>query len=293
MIRSMTAFSKATGGRQGGGYWVVEIRSLNHRFFECFLKLPQEFSLFESDVRELVRSRISRGKINLTVIQSLAAPAEESLMLNEEMVKHYLAAIRKLKRRFGLQGEVSVKDLLGLPELFTVNKSQESQAEKWRSLQSAIKKSLGKAVMAKEVEGRKIGRDMMIRLKHISRAVDRVEKNAASRGQYYFGKVKKKVEELLGAAEKDDERIWREVAFLAEKSDLTEEIVRMKAHLELFAKRMNQEAEVGRELDFLCQEMHREINTMGSKAQLFEISRDVVYIKGELEKIREQVQNVE
>jgi len=161
------------------------------------------------------------------------------------------------------------------------------------ALKKILKQTLAQAIKAKELEGRKLAVDMEKRLIAICRAIEKIEQHARGQSQHVFQKLSERVDLLLAEKEKDMDRMRREVAFLADRSDITEEIVRMKSHLDLFRSRLKNSTEIGRELDFLCQEMNREVNTMGSKAQLFEIATEVVFVKGEIEKIREQIQNIE
>lgn len=291
MIRSMTAFSRVSQTTRKG-QWIVELRSLNHRYFDLSMRVPPDLVELEGPIRDLVKEKITRGKISLSITCSEEAD-EEDLQLDEAAARKYLKAVRTLKRRFGLQGDVTVEDLIKLPRLFTNKKSKESLEKSWLQVKQLLKRGVQQAVKAKEVEGGKIAQDMAMRLKAVQVAAQKIEKAAASRVQESFEKLKERVRELLGGQDGDPERLWREVALMADRSDVTEELVRLRSHLSLFQTRLRSKDEIGRELDFLCQELNREINTIGSKAQSFGISREVVFVKGEIEKIREQVQNVE
>jgi uncharacterized protein (TIGR00255 family) len=288
----MTAFARVSRSAREGN-WVVEIRSVNHRFVDLSIKLPPDFYPFEDRIRELVQSRIARGKITLGISQDLEEEALAALTLDEVIARKYLSAIEKLQRKFRLSGKVAVGDVVQLPGLFAVKKTKELAQRRWPSLQKAIAMALRKLIVAKETEGRQMMKDIARRLAAITGAVQKINEEARNRSKACFEKMRRNVHQLMGEEVKDEERLLREVALLAEKSDITEEIVRMKSHLKLFRGRLKSKTEIGRELDFLCQEMHREVNTMASKAQLFEVSRHVVFVKGELEKIREQIQNVE
>ncbi len=291
MIRSMTAFSRVTQ-KTGKGQWIVELRSLNHRYFDLSLRVPPDLVELEGPIRDLVKEKIARGKISLSITCS-GEGDDEDLELDEDAAKKYLKAVRTLKRRFGLQGDVTVEDIIKLPRLFSNKKSKESLEKSWQHLKILLKRGVEQAVKAKQVEGYKIAQDMAMRLKAIQTASQKIEKTAASRAQESFEKLKERVRELLNGQDADEERLWREVALTADRSDITEELVRLRSHISLFQSRLRSKDEIGRELDFLCQELNREINTVGSKAQSFGISREVVFVKCEIEKIREQVQNVE
>lgn len=294
MLKSMTAFSRLSVPAKQGG-WTVEIRSLNHRFFEFSLKAPQDLHGFEDQIKELIHSKVKRGKVAVSISQDKEeTAAAQNLTFDEKVIRHYLSEIKKIKKKFHLEGEMSVNDLARLPGVLTVEPVKESPEKKWPFLRKAVLKNLDQLIRMKAGEGQRIGQDIDDRLNQIAQAVQKVEKSTGHRSSEYFEKLKARLHQLLDEKREDDEeRILREVAFLAEKNDITEEMVRLRSHITLFKDRMKSNEEIGRELDFLCQEMHREINTMGSKASFFEISKEVVFVKGELEKIREQIQNIE
>ena len=291
MIRSMTAFARVNGSA-GKSPWVIEIRSLNHRYFDCSIRLPPDYFDYEMDIRDLVKSQVARGKIAVNITKANEEEAGH-LKLDETVVKGYLQAVRKIKKRYSVQGEISVRELIALPQLFAYSKVEEPPQKGWSRLAKLVKRAVGQMLKAKRREGQKIAHDLSKRLGLIEAAVGRIQTHTSKQAERYYQKLKGRLEEILDTTKVDQEKIWREVAFLAERSDITEEIVRMKSHLSLFRQHLQVDREIGREMDFLCQELHREMNTMGAKSQFFDISRDVVFVKGELEKIREQVQNIE
>ncbi len=292
MIRSMTAFARVTTGAKDR-QWTVEIRSVNHRYFDFSAKLPQSLNALESKIRDLVNSEVKRGKINISISREAAENEAGKISLNQPLLKVYAGMARQLRKQFGLKGDLTVAEMLALPGIFISESVLQAPEKEWTTVEKVLKQVLKQAVAAKELEGAKLAKDISGRLKTIAGAVGKIEALAKGRTEIIYQKLTERVAKLLDEKEKDPERAYREVAFLAERSDVTEEIVRLRGHLDLFASRMKSQAETGRELDFLCQEMHREINTIGSKSQLFEISTEVVFVKSELEKIREQVQNIE
>lgn len=292
MIRSMTAFARETGAVQGDS-WAVEIRSINHRFFDFSFKLPPVLNGFETDIRDLVQSQIRRGKIVIAISRDAEEERLKEVSLNEPAVKLYLEAISKLKKQFRVGGDITVGDLLKLPGTFTVKTPELNPDKVWQSIQKLIKQAIKQTLKAKEVEGAKLAKDIFSRLDAITKVVEKVKKLSAGEPERIYKKLTERIDVLMKDREKDTEKMQREVAFLADRSDITEEIVRLNSHLDLFKNRLKADGELGRELDFLCQEMNREINTIGSKSQLFDISKEVVFVKGELEKIREQIQNIE
>lgn len=291
MIKSMTSFARVSLGSQKDA-WTVEMRSLNHRYFDFSLRIPQELAGYETKIRELVQTVIKRGKVTLMISRS--GDAEGNFRLDEDALKQYLKTYQKLKKDFKLAGALDAVSLLSLPNLFTtkLDDKKKPQAD-WKALANTIHKVLKKTTSARNLEGRKIAKDVQKRLDHIQRTSVAIEKLAKDRAQINFKNLKQKVAKLIDDSKLDEERLYREVALVAERTDITEELVRLQSHLELFQKRIRQKGEMGRELDFLCQEMNREINTLGAKAQHFGISQRVIELKGELEKIREQIQNVE
>ena len=288
----MTAFARVSLVAEGK-HWAVEVRSLNQRYFELSLRLPPAMYSFEPQVRQLVQSVMHRGKIALSISEEGRNGGSLSYELDPDQVKAYLASSKKIKAQFKLEGKLTVEDIMRLPGVVKEKAAEEVPAWTWVKLGGLLKKALEKAVCHKEEEGEKLDQDFRQRLDKITKTTHRIETLVQGNQKIYFEKLKTRLKDLLGDEKLDPDRLHREVAFLAERSDITEETVRMKSHLELFVKWLGRPGEIGRELDFLCQEMNREANTMASKAQLFEVSQEAIAIKSEIEKIREQVQNVE
>lgn len=291
MIRSMTGFARAVSQRSEGGLG-VEIRSLNHRYLELTIKIPPSLSELEDRVRELCQSRIRRGKVTLAVSEADGGGLE-AVTLNESVLRFYLAAIRNLERRLGLRADLSVRDLLGLPQIFSIEKKAGDPNRRWSSLKSVVGMALDRLEKSRLQEGRRLAEDILGRLGKIEKSLSGIEEHAKGLPQAYYERLRKRVQELLGDATVDPDRLSREAVIWAEKSDVTEEFVRLRSHIRLFREKLAGNREVGKELDFILQEMNREINTLGSKAQDFGVSKEVVSVKAELEKIREQVQNIE
>lgn len=292
MIRSMTSFARVSLSACGKK-WVVEIRSVNQRYFELSLRLPPQLFSFENQVRQLVQSVMHRGKVTLSIGEegrNSAAPAYE---IDEDQVRAYIASAKKVRKKFSLQGDLTIESVMRLPGVVKEGPPDAAQAWTWPKLSGILKQALERAVLHREAEGKKLEEDFRSRLAHIGKMTHHVETLIRGSTKVYFEKLKGRLKSLLDDAKIEEDRLYREVAFLAERSDITEEVVRMNSHLDLFGKWLSKQGEIGRELDFLCQEMNREANTMASKAQLFEVSQETIAIKSEIEKIREQVQNVE
>lgn len=270
----------------------MEIRSLNHRYFELSLKSPPSLYGLEDGIRELCQNRIRRGKVTVT-ISELDTPYLGDVVLDEKLLRFYLSAIRRVQRRFRLRGEVSMSDLLSLPRIFSVEKKAGVPEKLWRPLKPLLEKALGRLDQSRVREGAVLGRDLLKRVQRIEGQLLWIERHAKALPREYYEKLRERIRSLFEPGAGNEDRAWREAAFLAEKADATEEVVRLKSHLLLFRKRIQGEGEVGKELDFILQEMNREVNTLSAKGQDFGISKAAVTIKAELEKIREQIQNIE
>lgn len=293
MIHSMTGFARLQTAKKDGG-WVVEIRSINHRYFDCSLKIPNSLMAFESAARDLIQSVTPRGKLTLNVSLEGDALRARTLQVDEQVAQNYLKETRKLKIKLGLKEDLTLAELIKLPGVMTVAEGgQEGDGKRWVQFKKILEKVLKALLVSRKTEGEKLCKDIEERLHSMNSTLDRVQKLATGRTKAVFLKLKERLSELLADTQVDQDRLHREAALLVDKNDITEELVRLKSHFDLFIKKIHGDGQVGRELDFLCQEMHREINTIGSKAQLFEIAREVVFLKGEVEKVREQVQNVE
>ncbi len=291
MIRSMTGFGRAASRMKEGG-WSIEIRSLNHRYFELSLKAPPSLYGIEDRIRELCQSRVKRGKVMVNINETNGAELE-GLALDEKVLRFYLSAIHRIQRRFRLEGQLSVSDLLSLPRIFSMEKKAVAPEKLWRALRGPLQSAIETLVHSRVREGQTLLKDLLGRIGKIERTVHHIEARVKRSPEVYYERLRGRIEKLLQEKLAREERIWQEAALLAERSDVTEEMVRLKSHLQLFRSKILKEEEVGKELDFLLQEMNREVNTLSAKAQDFEISKEVVGIKAELEKIREQIQNIE
>lgn len=291
MIRSMTGFARASGSSKKGG-WVVEIRSLNHRYFEFSLKVPPSLYSFEDRIRELCQRQIRRGKVTVNINEKHASDLEE-VTLDDKVLRFYLSVIQKVQRRFHLKGPLSVGDLLTLPRIFSVEKKGEVPEKLWSALRPVLEKALGRLLHSRAREGKVLAKDLRVRLREIERGILHIEERAKRLPQEYYQKLSERIRSLFEEKMSTHERVWQEAVLLAERADVTEEIVRLKSHLHLFKEKMTAKEEVGKELDFILQEMNREINTISAKGQDAGVSKRVILIKAELEKIREQIQNIE
>lgn len=293
MIHSMTGFARLQAGKKEGG-WTLEARSINHRYFDCSLKFPTALAAFESQIRELAQGAVPRGKLTLSISQDAEPDPLRTLEVDETAARFYLKEFRRLSQRLGLKDEMPLRDLVKLPGVLAGPDASAAVSPKlWGMLKKSLEKTLKILQESRRIEGAKLAKDLESRLQLMRETVLKIRGLAQGRMQAAHERLKTRLRDLLGDSQMDEERLYREAALLAEKSDITEEIVRLLSHFDLFSQKLAAGGQAGRELDFLCQEMHREVNTIGSKSQLFEISREVVFLKGEIEKLREQVQNVE
>ena len=292
MIRSMTGFGSSELERSGQRL-TAEIRSVNHRFCEVSMRGPKVALAFEDQVRQLIQERFSRGKFNLTITWVGAGDQGEVLKLNEAVAQRYVDLMSQLKMRFKLAGEVDVSTVAALPDLFTWEHTAMSDEESWSLVKAVVEKACDNMNLMKDREGKALTRDFDGRLSAIRKQLDTVSERAPLRPQEAKERLVARIKPLLDDVEMDPIRIAQEVALLADRLDCTEECVRLAAHLDQFRHLIENSELAGRKLNFLLQEMNREANTIGSKANDVEVGRAVIVMKEEIERIREQVQNVE
>ncbi len=293
MIRSMTGFGRGEAG-QNGHNATVELSSVNSRYLELQFRLPRELNALEPRLRETLSESFSRGKIYCTVVWEAAPGAAGRVELNEPLAEMYQEVFRQLKERFDPTGEVRIQDFAGLPDIFTFVPTQIEPELVEEIVVSALTQAATALKTLRSAEGEKILVDLSARVKTIFAQLIKIESDMTGHIERYREKLQQRVEELFGDSGYDPQRLAEEVAYLAERSDITEECVRLKIHTGHFEEALSGDGgPVGRRLNFLVQEMNREANTIGSKAGSADISTYVVTIKEELEKIREQIQNIE
>jgi uncharacterized protein (TIGR00255 family) len=288
----MTGFGRGDA-RTVKGTLEVEIRSVNHRFAEISIRLPKTLSLLEGRVRERIGQRLSRGKVTVSV--SLEGEDGElgKLSINHDIAGRYHNALLELKRAYGLAGEVDLASFLSLPDVLTWERSELSEEEGWELLAPALEHAVADILDMKRREGETLGRDLLARIDGMETALRRVEERVPG----MVGALRARIAERLADAGNDLEynrsRLETEIVLFADRTDCTEEAVRLHSHLDMFRELVQAPEPAGRKLNFLLQEMNRETNTIGSKCQDNLIAREVIGLKEEIEKIREQVQNFE
>ncbi len=292
MIRSMTGYGR---GQQtlGGMDITVEIRSVNHRYYEYSSRLPRVYGFLDERLKGYLQKAVSRGKVDVGVwIDTVDAPGSE-VVVNHALAEGYLKALHELAQTYGLRDDVSVNTLSRFPDILTVRKAAEDEDAIWEAVRQVADEALAGFVAMREREGARLREDVLARRQTILRAVEQVEARSPEIVREHMAKVEARMKELLSTATVDEQRLLTEAALFADKTATAEETVRLRSHLDQLETLVNASEPVGRKLDFLVQEINRETNTIGSKVQDVELARVVVDVKAEIEKIREQIQNIE
>ncbi|MBM7581890.1 uncharacterized protein (TIGR00255 family) [Caldicoprobacter guelmensis] len=292
MIYSMTGFGRGKVEDQGREM-SIEIKTLNHRFLDVYVKLPRTLSFLEEDIRGMVQQHLSRGRVEVNVSYSSYRSDAVDVQVNQPLVDAYLSCFNKLARERNLPNDISVSSLLHIPEAFVINEVEEDQETLREMAKTLMEQVLCQVKDMRRKEGENLKKDLLVRISRIESMVKCIEQRAPQVVDEYRDKLKNRLKELLQGSELDENRFNMEVVYFAERCSITEEIVRLFSHLEQFRNAFEASEPVGRRLDFLIQEMYREVNTIGSKANDLIIVNFVVDIKSEIEKIREQVQNIE
>ena len=292
LIKSMTGYGRAVE-TVGGREFTVEVRSVNNRYLDCTVKLPRMVSFAEDAVKQAVKGAISRGKVDVYISIKSEAEADTKITLNTAILEGYLSAMRQMVSDYGVRDDISVSTLSRLPEIFTVEKPQVDEDQLKADLLQVVAAALEGYNAFRAAEGAALDADLRSRGNTILELVSQVEAGNAQTVIDYRARLYNKLKEVLANTAIDESRILTEAAIFADKVAVDEETVRLRSHLEQMNKMLTDGGALGRKLDFLLQEMNREANTIGSKCTDVRLARIVVDIKAELEKIREQTQNIE
>jgi uncharacterized protein (TIGR00255 family) len=276
-----------------GGLLAVEVRSVNSKYCDLSLRLPKSLLPFESALRSLVQQRIARGRVEVSVSYNGDADRSRSLQLDLPLAQQYRRLLQQLKTRLKLKGEVDLALLIGLRDVISPVESVQPVAGLQQAAERAIGRALDRLEAMRAREGRALAQDSAARLKTIRTAAERIRARAPQVVADYQQRLDARVQQLAGGLKLEPARLVQEVALFAERCDITEELTRLESHLMQFDEMLARREPVGRSLDFLIQELNREVNTVGSKANDAAITREVVAVKSELDKLREQVQNIE
>ena len=293
MIKSMTGFGHCEL-EEGDKRFSVEMKGVNHRYLDANIRMPKKLNFFDSAIRSLLKQYVSRGKIDIFITYEDRSENQVSLKYNEALAKEYLAYFDKMQETFGLENDIRVSTLSRYPEVFTMEEQAPDEEALWNVLKKAIEGALTQFVETREVEGENLKSDILAKLDGLLEKVECIEERSPKIIAEYRAKLEDKVKELLADAQMDESRIAAEVIIFADKICADEEVVRLRSHIshmkEVF---LSDENGIGRKLDFIAQEMNREANTILSKANDIEVSNYAIDLKTEIEKIREQIQNIE
>jgi len=292
MIRSMTGFGRGEA-KYNGGKIRVEIKTINHKFFDVGMKLPERIATFEEEIKEILQKKIQRGKINIAINYEGTVAKDEKISINRRLAKSYCDELSLLKRSLGLKHEINVQDLINLPGVLNARTDERSLSHLWVATKKAFGNATENLVADREKEGRAIYKDLAKRAARIEVMLSVIKKRSHLHVEEYRKRFADRIRDLTSGREIDMGRLEMEVAIFAKNSDIAEEITRLKSHLANLKKTLTGTGEIGKKIDFIAQELHREINTVGSKASDFKISKNVIEIKSEIEKIREQAKNIE
>lgn len=294
MIKSMTGFGRCEAEINGREI-TVEIKSVNHRYFEFSCRIPRGYGFLDDKLKSYVNSRVSRGKIDMFVTIGANDEAPSEVTVNHQLVSGYLNAMKEISDTYGVQNDVTVVSLSRFPDVFTVHKPAEDEEQITNDVLSVVKTALDSFIAMRETEGEKMKADILSRANTILSIVGEIEERSPRTVAEYEERLLERIKQTLEdyEVEIDEQRVLTEVAVFSDKVAVAEETVRLRSHFEQLNKFLEYDEPVGRKIDFIIQEMNREANTIGSKVQDAVLAHKVVDIKSEIEKIREQVQNIE
>mgnify|MGYP000662423703 CR=1 FL=1 len=292
MIKSMTGFGRCEHV-QGDRKFTVEIKAVNHRYFDVNIKMPKKFNFFESAIRSVMKEYIQRGKVDVFITCEDDTENNFSLKYNENIAGEYLKYYRQMAQQFNLKDDVTVSRLGSCPEVFSMEEQMVDEDEIWALLETALRGALKQFVETRTREGENLKNDLIGKLDGMLLDVDAVEKRYPQVLEEYRSRLREKVDSLLADSQMDESRLAAEVILYADKICTDEETVRLRSHIEATRKELTAGGSVGRKLDFIAQEMNREANTILSKANDLEVSDCAIALKTEIEKVREQIQNIE
>lgn len=292
MLRSMTGFGRGED-TIGGRHIVFEIKSVNHKYFEFNSRIPQGYLFLEDKLKAYIQGKISRGKVDVFLQIETLEETDVQVLVNHSLASAYVTALQELKERYQLPDEPSLALLSKYSDIFSVHKAPEDEDAVWEAVRQVADQAIASFLKMREAEGARLKADILEKAGEIVALVDQVERHTAETVEHYRERLKAKIEELLQDNRFDEQRVLTEVAIFADKVAVDEETVRLRSHFQQLQRLVDSDGPVGRKIDFLVQEMNREANTIGSKSVNSQIAYLVVDIKALIEKIREQVQNVE
>lgn len=292
MVLSMTGFGRGKA-EEANREVSIEIKTVNHRYLDINLRLPRPMSFLEEIIRKTIQEKLSRGRVEVYASYVNNAPNRVTVTLNESLAESYITGLKSLAEKFDLNPNFDVSAIACIEDIFTITEAEEDVGLLLKLTEQALAEALDALGQMREKEGSYLAEDIISRTELINKMVTGIEKRSPLVVEEYRKKLEARMKELLKSTDLDEMRFNTEIAYFAERSNITEEIIRLRSHLNQLKQTMEKGGAVGRKLDFIVQEMNREINTIGSKSSDIEITGMVVDIKSEIEKIREQIQNIE
>ncbi len=292
MIKSMTGFGRAKCEYEGREY-NVEIKSVNHKYSDVSIKIPRQISYLEEKVRKEILTKVSRGKIDVFITLQDYSEKGKNIKINKELAKVYISQLRELAEETGITANIDVIDISKFPEVLNIS-NEDNEEIYWNELKGVLDTALDNFVAMRETEGNKIRDDLKVRIERIKEKVSKISSYSAGLVEEYIVKLNTRVKELMNTDVIDENRLAQEIVIFSDKSSIQEELTRLDSHISQFLDLLsNGSSPVGKKLDFIIQEMNREVNTIGSKANSTKISEGVIELKTEIEDVREQIQNIE
>lgn len=292
MIKSMTGFGRCEIQKDSRKF-TVELKSVNHRYLDVNIRMPKKLNFFETAIRSLLKSYAARGKIDIFVTCEDLSQAQMSVKYNSSLAEEYMKYLKQMEKEFGLENDIRVSTLSRYPEVFTMEEQSEDEEELWNGLKEALEGAFKQFVETRKREGENLKKDILSKLDILSEQIEFIEERSPQIIAEYRTKLEDKMKELLADTQIEESRIAAEVILFADKICTDEEVVRLKSHISHMRNTLEEQDEIGRKLDFIAQEMNREANTILSKANDIEVSDRAIGLKTEIEKIREQIQNIE
>ncbi len=292
MIKSMTGYGSGKA-ELGSKTFTVEIKSVNSRYSDFSIKMPRVYTFLEDPIRKAASARINRGKVDIYVNVESSGDDDSVVKVNEALAREYLEGLRTLSASLNISSNATAETFLRIPDVFTVDKADEDEELIAKTVLEALSLALDGFDTMRVAEGEKLARDLKEHLGFILSATGEVEKRSPEIVTEYRARLEERMRDILGSATYDETRLLTEVAIFSDKVNVNEETVRLRSHVDQFTKMLDEGGSVGRKIDFLIQEMNREINTIGSKSNDLDVARIVIDVKAEIEKLREQIQNVE
>lgn len=292
MIKSMTGFGRCEVQKDARKF-TVELKSVNHRYLDVNIRMPKKLNFFETSIRTLLKSYANRGKVDIFITYEDMSQAQVSVKYNPAIAAEYMKYLKQMAEEFNLENDVRVSTLSRYPEVFTMEEQSEDEEELWNALKEALEGAFVQFVETRKTEGENLKKDILSKLDNLEEQIVFIEERSPQIVAEYRAKLEEKMKELLADTQIEENRIAAEVILFADKICTDEEVVRLKSHIRHMRDTLEEKEGIGRKLDFIAQEMNREANTILSKANDIEVSNHAISLKTEIEKIREQIQNIE